>query len=333
MKNMSETKQLNTSWLVELTNPHHDGTTQQIDDFATAFVTDNARFIERRQALHQCRQAEDAAWIKSQRDPAVKRLEEANKRMDGFVSCARYIIIAHTNLPDGEPTKEEAKECEQVFKDCKFSTNDAYGAESDKIIQMEQNLRLHLAFLTQIGSWTYYTKAVEAARLVREILGERALTLGEAVKGEMRTARRATDTAIASLYKTVEAMMDLMPTPELTALYNQLKGIELYARKYYIKEGSSSGSSGNSGSTGSTGDSSDSGSTGDSGTDTPGTDQGGVGTIETGDGGTTPGTNTGTDTGDTGGTGTIDTGDTGDTGGDNGGGTTPDPNDPPIQDE
>lgn len=34
--------QLNFSWLAELTNPHHDGTTQQIYDFAHAYQTDNS---------------------------------------------------------------------------------------------------------------------------------------------------------------------------------------------------------------------------------------------------------------------------------------------------
>ena len=34
--------QLNFSWLAELTNPHHDGTTQQIYDFAHAYQTGNS---------------------------------------------------------------------------------------------------------------------------------------------------------------------------------------------------------------------------------------------------------------------------------------------------
>ena len=177
-------------------------------------------------------------WIKSQRDPAVKQLEAADKRQDGYVAAARYIIMAYAGLPDTEPTKAEAVECEQVFKDASFRTDNAYGAEADKIIQMQQNLQPHVAFLTQIGAWPFYTKAVEQAQLVRQYLSARALTLGEAVKGEMKTARKATDAAIADLYRTIEAMMELMPSATLTTLYNQLKGIELYARQYYLKEGS-----------------------------------------------------------------------------------------------
>ena len=50
---MADILQLNTSWLSELTNPHHDGTTQQIDDFVQAFTTDNARFLQKAAALHQ----------------------------------------------------------------------------------------------------------------------------------------------------------------------------------------------------------------------------------------------------------------------------------------
>jgi len=232
--------QLNTAWLAELTNPHHDGTTQQIDDFAQAYVTDNQVFIQKRTALHQARQVEDNVWLTSQRDPVVPRLADADKQQDGYISAARYINLGHTQLPDGEPTKAEALECEQVFKDFKFSTRDAYGAESDKIIQMQQNLQAHEAFLTSIGAWTFFTKAVTAAQHVRQLLGERAMTMGEFVKGEMKAARRATDLAIADLYKTVMAMMELMPSAELTTLYTQLRGIELYARQYYL---SGSGSS------------------------------------------------------------------------------------------
>ena len=239
---MADILQLNTSWLAELTNPHHDGTTQQIDDFVQAFTTDNARFLQKAAALHQARQAEDEVWLKSQRDPAAKQLEAADKQQDSYVTAARYINLGHASLPDDEPTKAEAVECEQVFKDYRFQTRDAYGAESDKIIQMQQNFAAHVTHLTQIGAWPRYLKAVEAAQLVRQLLGQRALTLGEAVRGEMKAARKATDAAIADLYVTIEAMMDLMPSAELTTLYNQLKGIELYARQYYLNgKGSGSG--------------------------------------------------------------------------------------------
>ena len=115
---------------------------------------------------------------------------------------------------------------------------------------MQQNLQPYQAFLTQIGAWTFFSKAVEQAYLVRQYLGERARTKGEFVKGEMKTARHATDQAIADLYVTIAAMMDLMPSQELTGLYNQLKGIELYARQYYLKEGHSGSGSGQGGSQG-----------------------------------------------------------------------------------
>ena len=235
---MAENKQLNSAWLAELTNAHHDGTTQQADDFLQAFVSDNPVFNQKKTAVHQCRQNEDDVWIKSQRDPAVKRLEDADKRQDAFEMAGHYVLVAHAQLPDDEPTKAKAQVCEQIIKDADFRTSDSYGAESDRIIQIHQNLQAHEAFLTQIGAWPFFTKSLAAAQLVRQILGERALTKAEFVKGELKQARRATDLAIADMYKTIMAMMDLMPSAELTALYNQLKGIELYARQYYLKEGS-----------------------------------------------------------------------------------------------
>jgi len=57
------------------------------------------------------------------------------------------------------------------------------------------------------------------------------------VKGELKAARRQTDLAVADLYKTINAMMDLLPSDELTALYTQLKGFELYAKQYYLPKG------------------------------------------------------------------------------------------------
>ena len=142
--------------------------------------------------------------------------------------------MAHAGLPDGELTQAEAKQCDQVFSDYKFHTTDSYAEESDKVIQMQQNFQSHVTFLTQIGAWTFFQKAVEQAQLVRQYLGERAKTLGEYVKGEMKTARANTDQAVADLYKVINAMMELMPSAELTELVTQLKGIEIYAKRYYI---------------------------------------------------------------------------------------------------
>ena len=48
---MAEQKELNTAWLAQLPNPHHDGTTQQIDDFVRNFETDNAKVLEKVAAL------------------------------------------------------------------------------------------------------------------------------------------------------------------------------------------------------------------------------------------------------------------------------------------
>lgn len=233
---MATRNPLNTAWLAKLTNPHHDGTTQQIDDVVQAFTSDNQVFNQRRAALHQARQTEDDVWLKSQRDDVVPLLEAADKRQDAYATAARYIMTAHAGLPDGEATRQEAKECLQVYKDYNFRTIDAYGAEADKIIQMQQNLQPHEAFLTQIGAWPFYLKAVEAARQVRQYLTQRAQTMGQYVKGEMKSARLATDQAVAELYTTIEAMLELMPSEQLSALYTQLHGLELYARQYYLND-------------------------------------------------------------------------------------------------
>jgi len=234
---MADFEELNFSYLGLLSNAHHDGVTQQIDDAMAFYETDNATFIKKSTALHQARLVEDEAWKKSQVDPVVKQLQAADKREDNYISAFHYIVQAHATLPDDEPTKAQALAAKQVFKDFDFSINDSYGAESDKIIQMGQNLQPMQEFLTQIGAWQWYVKAAQSAQNVRSLLGERAKTKGETVKGELKAARRQTDLAVADLYKTINAMMDLMPSDALTALYTQLKGFERYAKQYYLSKG------------------------------------------------------------------------------------------------
>lgn len=234
---MADFEELNFSYLALLSNAHHDGTTQQIDDAVQAFETDNAVCIRKAAALHQTRVREDEVWQKSLVDPAVKKLQAADKRQDNYMSCFHYIVTAHATLPDDEPTKAQAQQAERVFKDFKFSINDSYGAEADKILQMAQNMQPLQEFLTQIGAWQWFVKARQSAAQVQQFLAERAKTKGEAVKGELKTARRQTDLAVADLYKTINAMMDLLPSDELTALYTQLKGFERYAKQYYLSKG------------------------------------------------------------------------------------------------
>ena len=234
---MADFEELNFSYLGLLSNAHHDGVTQQIDDACAGFETENATFIRKGAAMHLARVAEDEAWKKSQVDPVVKQLQAADKREDNYISAFHYIVQAHATLPDDEPTKAQALAAKQVFKDFDFSINDSYGAESDKIIQMGQNLQPMQEFLTQIGAWQWYVKATQSAQNVRYLLGERAKTKGETVKGELKAARRQTDLAVADLYKTINAMMDLMPSDALTALYTQLKGFERYAKQYYLSKG------------------------------------------------------------------------------------------------
>ena len=295
--------QLNTAWLAQLANAHHDGTTQQIDDFVQAFETDNQMLIQKRTALHQRRQTEDDVWLKEQRDAAVPQLEKADHEQDCYVTAFRYTTQAHASLPEGEPTRQEAKQCLQVLKDFNLSTREAYGSESDKIIQMQQNLQSHQAFLEQIGAWSFFTKAVTAAQQVRQLLGQRAQTKGEFVKGEMKAARRATDLAIADLYKTLMAMQELMPSDALNALITQLKGVELYAKQYYIASASGASTNvagGTSGSNGSSGSSSSSGSGSTSGSGS-GTGSGtGTGSITPG-GGSSSGSDSGSGSTDNGG--------------------------------
>lgn len=303
------TQILTVTWLPLLPNSKHDSYTAQIYTVASSFQTDNESYNNCVQNLLTCREAEDGLWNRSRRDPASAALRIAYARMDAYVRAARSYISAHAGLPAFEPTVEEAMACLKIFTDINYKVGEGYSAGSDKVIQMRQNLLPHETFLTQIGAWPLYEKANTEALEVRRLLIERASTLGDFVKGELKAARRATDLAIADLYGIIEAMNKLMPTVELAALISQLFGLEDYAKKFDIKSGSSSGSASNSGS----------GSGSDNGTDTgTGTDPvtgSGEGT-GTGDDPGTGGTGTGSDPG----TGTGTSGDTGGSGGSDGGG-------------
>ena len=91
VKIMADYEELSFSYLGLLSNAHHDGTTQQIDDCCGNFETENQVFLRKAQTLHQCRVKEDEAWKKSQVDPVVKQLQAADKRQDrsNFVRFAR----------------------------------------------------------------------------------------------------------------------------------------------------------------------------------------------------------------------------------------------------
>jgi len=198
---MADFEELSFSYLAQLSNAHHDGTTQQIDDAAANFETENARFLQKAAALHQCRVKEDEAWKKSQVDPVVKQLQAADKRQDNYMSCFHSIVSGYASLPEDEAQKAQAQSAKQVFKDFVFSINDSYGAEADKILQMGQNLQPLQEFLTSIGAWQWYVKAAQSAQTVRYLLGERAKTKGETVKGELKAARRQTDVHPAERFR------------------------------------------------------------------------------------------------------------------------------------
>ena len=170
------------------------------DDACAEFETENQTFHRKATALHQYRVREDEVWQKSQVDPAVKQLQAADKRQDNYMSCFHSIVNGYASLPEDEAQNAQAQSAKQVFKDFVFSINDSYGAEADKILQMGQNLQPLQEFLTSIGAWQWYIKAAQAATQVHYLLGERAKTKGETVKGEVKAARRATDLAVADLY-------------------------------------------------------------------------------------------------------------------------------------
>ena len=99
---MEDNNQLNYSWLGGLSNANHDGTTQQIDDTAANFETENQKYNQMAAAVHQARVHEDEVWQKSLVDPVVKQLEAADKQQDCYMTAFRYINDGYASLPDTE---------------------------------------------------------------------------------------------------------------------------------------------------------------------------------------------------------------------------------------
>ena len=312
--------------------------------FIQAFITamndahfTAARIAAKLQELVTAFAIEDRFYMIFRASELVAQRTEADNRRDNFYARLHRLVQAWAG--SGMPLLDPAATVIlRIFNLYKVKVSAQLEEETGQMENLKTDLstpemQAHLQTIN--GTWLFQQMCA-AHEQVKSIRLQEGAEVSEKELGALANARKQCDTLYDELTATIEgaSLFADNPAPYEQFIKTWNGTLKIYQDMLERKSGSgSSGSSGNSGSTGSTGDSGDSGSTGDSGTDTPGTDQGGVGTIETGDGGTTPGTNTGTDTGDTGGTGTIDTGDTGDTGGDNGGGTTPDPNDPPVQDE
>ena len=80
------------------------------------------------------------------------------------------------------------------------------------------------------------TKAQQQAQKVLQLVTVRVDNESAKVKGELATARKATDEAIRKAYDVINALCVLAPSAELSALVNVLLGIEERAKLYYISQ-------------------------------------------------------------------------------------------------
>lgn len=163
-------------------------------------------------------------------------------------------MLLRGNKAASEPSAELAR---QVFRDFHFSTTDGFEAEARKTVNMYQEWTTPGKYdLDALAVRPWMEKAYEQAQKVLGLVAVRVDNESAKVKGELATARRATDEAIRKAYDVVNALSVLAPTAELTALTTVLLGIEERAKLYYISGGKTSGgstsggsSSGDSGST------------------------------------------------------------------------------------
>ncbi|MBO4674112.1 MAG: hypothetical protein J5616_07165, partial [Bacteroidaceae bacterium] len=300
-------KNLTTNYLSRLSNANHDGVTQQIYDRLSAFEIENQMLVQAVALVQQARQAEDTAYKRfSGKDFASDDLKKEDALEDKYMSAALGILNGLLYLPEDEPIYRKAQLARQVFKDFDFKTSDGFEAEARKVLNMSQQWTAATEYeLTELGIEAWVQKAVVQAQKVLQLVAVRVDHESAKVKGELATARKATDEAIRKAYDVVNALNVLQSSESLNALITVLLSIEERAKLYYISGGSASGINkpNNGGSTEQGGGTSEGGEQGG------GTEQGG-GSSEGGEQG--GGTNSGS------GTGTITPG--GGNGGDNGGG-------------
>ena len=284
-------------------NANHDGVTQQIDDRLAEFETDNQMLALARQAVHQARQAEDAAYRRySGKDFASDDLKKADQLEDKYMSTIHNLLNALLYLPETEPMRRKAQLAVQLFKDFNFSVSDGIEAEARKTLNMVQQWTGSAAYdLQGLGIQEWVTKASQQASQVLQLISVRVENESLKVKGEMADARKATDAAIRQAYDVLNALAVLQPTDALTQLIGVLFSIEDRAKQYYI-----SGASVSSGDKPSTSGTTTQGGTTDGSSSTSGT-----GTITPG-GGTSTGGDSGSGSG---------SGSTGDGGSSSGGGS------------
>ena len=186
---------LTNSYLTRLSNANHDGVTQQICDRLTGFQTTNQMLVDARQEVVVRRQAEDAAFKRfSGKDFASDDLKREDALEDKYMSAARGVLNGLLYLPESEPLRRKAEVAVQVFKDFQFSTSDGMEAEARKTVNMYQEWTKPEKYdLDGLGIREWVEKAKTQAEKVLTLVTIRVDNESAKVKGELATARKATD--------------------------------------------------------------------------------------------------------------------------------------------
>ena len=314
-------KTLTTSYLAQLSNANHDGVTQQICDRLTGFTTDNAMLTAAIADVTAARQAEDTAFKRfSGKDFASDDLKREDALEDKYMSAALGILNGLLYLPDTEPIYRKAQLARQVFRDFNFSTSAGFEAEARNVLNMAQQWAAATEYeLVELGIEAWVQKAVVQAQKVLQLVAVRVDHESAKVKGELATARKATDEAIRKAYDVLNALTVLQPSTALNDLLVLLFAIEDRAKMYYISGGTVSGGDKPTSSGGTSSGGSSSGGTSSGGT-SGGTSSGGTSGGSSSGGGETPGGGGSDEGGGSGGDNGGGSGDNGGGGSDEGGG-------------
>lgn len=231
--------ELGNGWMHGLKNAYHFSVARQIDGVMAEVETASQPLIAARTAVHTAFTGEDTAYKRLQKDWNVETLKAEDRKLDDYMIGIRKILDGHASMPDGEALKQPGRELLQMWKEFDFSTTDGHAAEASKVLNMWQIVADRQADAEALGVYVYFQKAATQANTVLDLVQGRTDERSQRIVGELKTARAATDAAIKQLYQVINSMQVLMPSDDITALARQLKGIEDYARQYYLSGGSS----------------------------------------------------------------------------------------------
>ena len=185
--------------------------------------TENQLYLTSAQAFHQAFTVLDDAYRRSQASMETKPIGDLDDERDIYGMVMENVAKQWMRLPN-ESMAVRGRRVAQVFKDLDFRASEAITAENGKIFNMEQRFAEAqlVEDLAAMGLTAINTELNRLTQLIETKIGERDDEKAERVKGELKAARDAMDTAYQNFVKMVNALVLTGAASELEPLVAQL---------------------------------------------------------------------------------------------------------------